>query len=99
MFVRANASLGANWSLHDLRHSAAYRMARDPLMPITDVQWVLGHAHLTTTQIYTRPAGKDVIAGVLAHHRRRAGQAGQAPPPPAAYRPESLDELFGKGAW
>ncbi len=37
MFVRANESLGANWSLHDLRHSAAYRMARDPLMPITDV--------------------------------------------------------------
>ena len=35
MFVRANESLGANWSLHDLRHSAAYRMARDPLMPIT----------------------------------------------------------------
>jgi Site-specific recombinase XerD len=99
MFVRANASLGANWTLHDLRHSAAYRMARDPQMPITDVQWVLGHAHLTTTQIYTRPAEKDVIAGVLAHHRRQADQAGQAPPPPAAYRPESLDELFGKGAW
>ena len=34
MFVRANEFLGANWSLHDLRHSAAYRMARDPLMPI-----------------------------------------------------------------
>ena len=26
MFTRANESLGANWSLHDLRHSAAYRM-------------------------------------------------------------------------
>ena len=99
MFVRANESLGANWSLHDLRHSAAYRMARDPLMPIADVQWVLGHAHLTTTQIYTRAAEKDVIAGVLAHHRRQAGKSGQTPPPPAAYRPESLDELFGKGAW
>ena len=37
MFVRANDALGANWSLHDLRHSAAYRMARDPQMPITDV--------------------------------------------------------------
>jgi site-specific recombinase XerD len=44
MFVRANEALGANWSLHDLRHSAAYRLARDPQMPITDVQWVLGHA-------------------------------------------------------
>jgi integrase len=26
MFVRAGALLGANWSLHDLRHTAAYRM-------------------------------------------------------------------------
>lgn len=43
MFARANAALGANWSLHDLRHTAAYRMARDPQMPLTDVQWVLGH--------------------------------------------------------
>jgi site-specific recombinase XerC len=50
MFNRANQVLGANWSLHDLRHTAAYRMARDPQMPLTDVQWVLGHAHLSTTQ-------------------------------------------------
>jgi site-specific recombinase XerD len=41
MLSRAGESLGANWSLHDLRHTAAYRMARDPEMPITDVQWVL----------------------------------------------------------
>ena len=27
-------------------------MARDPLVPLTDVQWVLGHAQLSTTQIY-----------------------------------------------
>jgi integrase len=37
MFARANAALGSNWSLHDLRHSAAYRLARDPAMPLTDV--------------------------------------------------------------
>lgn len=52
MFIRANRFLGSNWSLHDLRHSAAYRMARDPQMSLTDVQWVLGHAHLSTTQLY-----------------------------------------------
>jgi integrase len=40
MFTRANAMLGANWSLHDLRHTAAYRMARDGEMALTDVQWV-----------------------------------------------------------
>ena len=27
MFTRAAAALGANWTLHDLRHTAAYRMA------------------------------------------------------------------------
>jgi site-specific recombinase XerC len=95
MFVRANDLLGSNWSLHDLRHTAAYRLARDPDMPITDVQWVLGHASLTTTQLYTTPTPDDVIDAVLAHHRRR-----REPPPaqPATlhYRQDSLDVLFGR---
>ena len=97
MFTRAGGLLGANWSLHDLRHTAAYRMARDPGMPITDVQWVLGHAHLSTTQLYVTPAPDDVIASVLAHHgRQRAGQAAPPPVPAARYRPETLDALFGR---
>ncbi len=37
MFVRANALLGSDWTIHDLRHTAAWRMAQDPEMPITDV--------------------------------------------------------------
>jgi site-specific recombinase XerD len=96
MFTRANESLGANWSLHDLRHSAAYRMAQDPDMPITDVQWILGHAHLTTTQIYVMPTEDDVIKGAREHFRRQA--APKPPPQPApGYRAESLGILFGKG--
>ena len=67
----ANAALGANWTLHDLRHSAAYRMARDPGMPLMDVQWVLGHVHLSTTQRHVTPLADDVIADVLAFHERR----------------------------
>jgi site-specific recombinase XerC len=99
MFSRANAALGANWSLHDLRHSAAYRMARDPSMPLTDVQWVLGHAHLSTTQRYLNPLPADVIASVLAFHdRRRQGQGGPEPSS-AGYRPESLTTLFGETVW
>jgi integrase len=94
MFTRTNATLGANWSLHDLRHTAAYRMARDPDMPLTDVQWILGHAQLTTTQIYTSAPVEEAIASVLAHHARRAA----APSLPVAdtpeYRSESLDVLF-----
>jgi len=100
MFDRANAAVGAGWTLHALRHTAAYRLARDPGMPITDVQWILGHVSLTTTQIYVVPTAEDVIEAALAHHRR------QSEPKPArplehapAYRAESLDVLFGKGRW
>jgi site-specific recombinase XerC len=100
MFGRANALLGSNWSLHDLRHSAAYRMARDPLMTLTDVQWVLGHAHLSTTQVYLTAPVEDMIAAVVAHHARRAQPPG-SPPADAdrlRYRQQSLDVLFGQGS-
>lgn len=98
MFVRANVALGANWTLHDLRHSAAYRMARDPDMPLTDVQWVLGHAHLSTTQLYVSAPLEDVVESVLAHHRRQRDDRLRSVPPksPLAYRPEALDVLFGR---
>jgi site-specific recombinase XerC len=99
MFDRANAAVGAGWTLHSLRHTAAYRLARDPGMPITDVQWVLGHASLTTTQIYVVPAAEDVIEATLAHHRRQAEPRPVLPEPAPGYRPESLDVLFGKGRW
>ena len=94
MFDRANAALGSNWSLHDLRHTAAYRMARDPQMPLTDVQWVLGHAHLSTTQRYLNPVTEDVIAGVLAFHARQRDRGPATPAP--GYRAESLRILFGE---
>jgi site-specific recombinase XerC len=99
MFTRAGAALGGRWRLHDLRHTAAYRMARDPAMPLTDVQWVLGHAHLSTTQLYTAAPEQDVIAAVMAHYARSrqrpaAGQGGA--PAAAGYRPESLSVLFGR---
>jgi len=97
MFSRVNAALGANWSPHDLRHTAAYRMARDPDMPLTDVQWVLGHAQLTTTQLYLAVPDEDVIASVLAHHARRAAGGPADAPPAGRYRPESMSILFGQG--
>ena len=96
MFTRANAELGANWTLHDLRHAAAYRLARDPQMPITDVQWILGHAHLSTTQIYVNPVLDDVVQNVLAHYRRQAGQKPRDLQPAPGYRAETLAALFGR---
>ncbi|MBG0831667.1 tyrosine-type recombinase/integrase [Planomonospora sp. ID67723] len=35
MFERVNAASGADWTLHDLRHSAAARMVRDPQLTLT----------------------------------------------------------------
>lgn len=98
MFERANAALGSDWTLHDLRHSAAARMARDPALTLSDVQHVMGHAHLSTTEIYLTPNPDEVIAGVLAHHARAAEQREKpAPPPPApGYDPQALSVLFGR---
>ncbi|MGR6998836.1 site-specific integrase [Yinghuangia aomiensis] len=95
MFSRANAVLGSNWSLHDLRHTAAYRMARDPQLALTDVQWVLGHRRITTTQIYTTPDAAEVTANVLAHHARLGREQPTSPVPAQGYDPASLAVLFG----
>jgi site-specific recombinase XerC len=98
MFGRANQVLGANWTLHDLRHSASYRLARDPQVPLTDVQWILGHAHLSTTELYLNTTPQDAIRDVLAHYDRRAAAKNAMPEPSEArlrYRPEALDALFG----
>ena len=98
MFERVNASLGAGWTLHDLRHSAARRMARDPELPLTVVQAVMGHAALTTTQRYLAPDRDEVVEQVLAHHARQAERRDQPPSPPTGpgYDPESLAILWGR---
>jgi integrase len=95
MFERVNADAGTSATLHALRHTAAYRMAQDPAMPLTDVQYVLGHAQLTTTQIYLTPRKEDVIERVLAHQAEQSRKSTEQHIPPAAgYRPETLDVLF-----
>jgi len=97
MFERVNARAGTAATLHSLRHTAAYRMAEDPTLPLTDVQLVLGHAQLTTTQIYLTPRKEDVIRRLLAHHAEQIKRAGERvrPAPAPGYRPETLQVLFG----
>jgi len=97
MFERAVDRAGGTATLHALRHTAAYRMAEDPALPLTDVQLVLGHAQLTTTQIYLTPRKEDVIRRLLAHHSEQTRQAARRCAPVAApgYRPESLAVLLG----
>ncbi|WP_244188594.1 tyrosine-type recombinase/integrase [Streptomyces yokosukanensis] len=98
MFNRANDLLGANWTLHDLRHTASFMMLDDPDMPPVYVQHILGHKHLATLDIYNRPGRDDVIAAGLAHHarmeQRRKTQPVRRDP---EYNPASLNVLFGGG--
>lgn len=98
MFERAGARSGSTATLHALRHTAAYRMAEDPHLPLTDVQYVLGHSQLTSTQIYLTPRTEDVIRRVLQHHAEQTRRTIEAAPAPVApgYKPESLDILFGQ---
>ena len=100
MFERAAQRAGSAATLHALRHTAAYRMAEDPALPLTDVQCVLGHALLTTTQIYLTPRKEEVIRRVLAHHAEQTRQAAERarPAPAPGYRPETLKVLFGSPA-
>jgi site-specific recombinase XerD len=100
MFERAGQAAGSSATLHSLRHTAAYRMAEDPALPLTDVQLVLGHALLTTTQIYLAPRKEEVIRRVLAHHAEQTRQAAERarPAPAPGYRPETMEVLFGSQA-
>ena len=98
VFRRANALLGANWSMHDLRHTCAVRMARDQNLSLRDVQTILGHAHLTTTaDIYLVEDDDQVIHRASQHLSERAHRAQNPPPPPKStgYDAADLSVLFG----
>jgi integrase len=102
VFRRANEVGGTNWTLHDLRHTAAIRMANDPGMSLSDVQTILGHAHVTSTQVYLSPRAEDVFAHAQAHFQRLRERADNPQPPPAhlpasalSYDSADIDELFG----
>jgi len=57
----------------------------------------LGHAQLSTTQIYLTPRKEDAIRRLLAHHAEQTQRAAERtiPTPGSGYRPETLDVLFG----
>lgn len=93
MLQRTNATLATSWTFHDLRHMAARRMIADPGLSLVDVQRVLGHAHLATTQRYVEALDAEVIERTIEHHRRPPRPASPVPAP--AYTPGSLDTLFG----
>ena len=97
---RATLELGSTVKLHDLRHTAAAQMAQDASLSLTDVQRILGHANLSTTEQYIRQQDVDVLNRVAEHLRRRDNpQIGPPPEPRMRYAHEDLTELMGDVAW
>lgn len=92
---RANAALGTNWTLHDLRHTAAMRMAEDPDMTLVDIQVLLGHAHLSTTERYLRLRLDQLMQHVRQHHRRQSDRRDASADLALGYDLADLSELFG----
>lgn len=97
VLTRANDTLGTNWSMHDLRHTAALRMARDEHLDLRDVQTILGHAHLSTTaSIYLVENEAEVIRRVRRHLVDREQQPVQPDSQVGVgYNTDDLAILFG----
>ena len=55
VFTRANAVARCELDVARSAAQRAKRMVRDPHLTLADVQWVPGHAHITTTEIYPSP--------------------------------------------
>jgi integrase len=93
---RINAKIGANVSLHDLRHTLCQRLIEDPQVTLVDAQQVMRHRWITTTGRYLRPRVEEVIAKVHEHYTRPA-----ADPQPSegwTYDLQDLADVFGADA-
>jgi integrase len=91
---RVNVTLGTNWTLHDLRHTAATRMVNSGVLTLPELQLVLGHTDLRTTSIYTMPRIEEVIDKLHDHYSR------PAPPPrrfATGYADDDIATIFGQG--
>lgn len=65
---RAQTREGTDWTLHDLRHTAASRMTNGGTLTLAEVQAVLRHANIQTTM----PARLEELEADLLLRRARA---------------------------
>jgi integrase len=88
---RANEKLGTNWTLHDIRHTAANRMANDPALTLPQVRVILRHSDLATTGRYLNARVEELFEALQAHYNRPRVERSFAP----GYDPEDFKAVFG----
>lgn len=88
---RANTKLKTNWTLHDLRHTAAQRMANDPNLTISEVRAIMRHTALATTGIYLNTRIEDLFDKLQEHYSRPRVQRCFAP----GYDLDDVKAVFG----
>ena len=74
-----------------MRHTAAARLAADPDITLVEVQTIMRHAHLTTTQLYTLPRLDDLMDKLAAHYARPPAPMTWSP----GYDPDDVRTVFG----
>ncbi|MFF7082217.1 tyrosine-type recombinase/integrase [Streptomyces lavendulae] len=88
---RANEKLGTNWTLHDLRHTAAQRMANDPSLTLAQVRVIMRHTDLATTGRYLNARVEDLFAALQEHCHRPRVERTIAP----GYDSDDFKAVFG----
>jgi integrase len=68
MLQRANARLGTDWTLHDLRHTTIERMTSDPELSISDVMAVSRHQQVASLDPYLRPRVEQIFERLQRHY-------------------------------
>lgn len=88
---RANIKLETNWTLHDLRHTAAQRMANDPNLTLSEVRTIMRHTALATTGIYLNTRIEGLFDKLQEHYNRPRVERSFAP----GYDPADIQAVFG----
>ncbi|MFG3026483.1 tyrosine-type recombinase/integrase [Streptomyces sp. NPDC048254] len=88
---RANEKLKTNWTLHDLRHTAANRMANDPNLTLAQVRVIMRHTDLATTGRYLNARVEDLFDALQQHYNQPRVERSFAP----GYDPAEVEAVFG----
>jgi integrase len=88
---RAQQNLRTNWTLHDLRHTAAHRMANGGKLTLPEVQAVLRHANIQTTSRYLAVRVEEIFDALLEHYNQPRPQVSY----PTGYAADDIAAVFG----